>query len=149
MRKIGELQKKYPKYSVESWVADHGIYDNEAKVFIGVPVNSFSEAERTLKWFLTYLDYKLEKEFNNVQGLIFVNWAEQYFNENTLNIEIPKNTMLGDLWDYNPLINFLSSSSFKKKLKWFCELKGLHYDPKERIIRNISGKTTEMILVQS
>ncbi|STC94810.1 hypothetical protein [Chryseobacterium carnipullorum] len=100
-------------------------------------------------WFLTYLDEKLNKEFNNIQGSIFLDWAQQYFNEKTLNAEVSKISMMENLWSYNPLMNYLSSINFKTKLKWFCELKGYHFEPKERIIRNISGKTTEMILVQS
>ena len=148
---LDDLQKKYPKYSIEYWVADYGIYDNEAKGFIGVPINSFFEAERMLLWFLTFLDENRDKSRENMQtiGLIFIEWGEQYFNENTLNIEIPKNLMLENLANYSPFMKNLSSINFKTKLKSFCELKDLYFNSEERIIRNISGKTTEMILVQS
>lgn len=42
-----------PRYEVQSWVSDYGIWDNWNKEFIGSPIESRALAEKILKWYLS------------------------------------------------------------------------------------------------
>lgn len=42
-----------PRYEVQSWVSDYGIWDNWNKEFVGRPIESRALAEKILKWYLS------------------------------------------------------------------------------------------------
>ncbi len=46
------------RFTIESWVCDWGIYDNEKMKFIGKPLYSYNDALLVLLWFEMALDYK-------------------------------------------------------------------------------------------
>ncbi|PWN67626.1 hypothetical protein [Chryseobacterium oncorhynchi] len=85
-------------------------------------------------------------------GPVFLEWAESYFIDENLNREVIKKEAHKNLVDYNASVKNISATSFKNKLKQFCELKGYILNPADklttsdgRIMRSYNGIATEYI----
>ena len=89
-------------------------------------------------------------------GVMFLEWAEDYFFDERLNKEVPKLEAFEALKAYNPSMIKTSATLFKRQIMRFCEYKGYIFNPKDlintkdgRITQSISGKATEMIYLKS
>ncbi len=87
-------------------------------------------------------------------GPVFLEWAEGYFVDGNLNNDVIKKDAHKSLMDYNASVKNISATSFKNKLKQFCELKGYVLNPADklttsdgRIIRSFNGISNEMIYI--
>lgn len=89
-------------------------------------------------------------------GVVFLEWAEDYFFDERLNKEVPKLEAFEALKAYNASMKNISVTAFKRQIMRFCEYKGYTFNPKElintkdgRITQSILGKATEMIYLKS
>lgn len=146
MTKLEQLKQENPRFIIKDWVSDWGIYDILTKKFIGIPLESFPNAERTLLWFLTYQSGS-KRGSQELCGLAFIEWADEYFDCSKLNVEIVKNDIIENIRQNSFFLKDITSHSFKTKLKAYCEIRSIHYF--DRIMRNVKGITTEMILIKT
>ena len=89
-------------------------------------------------------------------GKVFLEWAEEYFIELRLDVDIDKKEAHTALVNYNVSMKSTSSTAFKYKMKQFCELKGWVLNPADklttsdgRIMRSFNGQTTEMLYIST
>lgn len=50
------LYSKQTRYVIQSWVCDWGIYDTVESKFIGIPLDSYSQAVAVLLWLIDYFE---------------------------------------------------------------------------------------------
>lgn len=66
-------------------------------------------------------------------GVLFLEWAEEYFQGENLDNEICRRIAYENMKSYNPQNSKTSSTLFKKKVEQFCELKDYVFNPSDRI----------------
>ena len=89
-------------------------------------------------------------------GIVFFEWAEDYFKDENINQAVCRRVMYENLKNYNNSMKQISATSFKNKLKQFCELKGYIFNPKDqltdkagqRIMKWTDSKTEEHFFIQ-
>lgn len=89
-------------------------------------------------------------------GVVFLEWAEDYFQGDNLDTLICKKIAYEHLKNYNKSVQSTSSTAFKRKLEQFCELKGYVFNPPDkitdktnnRIMAWYEGKTEEHFYIQ-
>ncbi len=75
----------------------------------------------------------------------FNNWADSYFTEDKLNIELEKQSLINDIRE-NPNFKLITPSQFKQKLKDYCGLRGFSFN--DLILKNNTGKVVEYLKIQ-
>lgn len=86
-------------------------------------------------------------------GILFNEWAMDYFTEDRLNVELVKEYAFKDFKEKKNIKDNYSSQLFKEKVSKFCELNGYVFNPSEmlrdgRIMRKIAGETKEIIYIR-
>ena len=95
-----------------------------------------------------------EEDMISEIGETFLQWAQSYFIEERLNIEISKPIIYTAYINYSPYAKNTSGVAFKNKLKLFCQLKGWDLNPQKkcnnpdgRIIRSFEGRAEEFFYI--
>lgn len=145
MKKLEQLKQDNPRFQIQTWVADWGIYDIVAKRFIGVPIESFPEAEKVLLWYLTHLYENINSK--ELMEVAFLEWADEYFDRSKLNIEIVKIDIIDHIRRNSFFLKDITSNSFKTKLRIYCQIKGYSFN--DRIMKMRENKTVEMICINT
>lgn len=73
-------------------------------------------------------------------GILFLEWAEDYFQGENINNEICRRIAYEKLKNYSHQTSKISSTAFKKKVEQFCELKGYIFNPTDRITDKNNGR---------
>lgn len=107
------------------------------------------------------LKKQYEKEISNITSeespvnILFKNWADNFFKDHLLNIELSLPVVLEEMRDTNPFLKYCTLKTFKENLHNYCRKKGFILNPYHkvqpdgRILKTISGKVTEMIYIQT
>lgn len=66
-------------------------------------------------------------------GVVFLEWAEDYFQDNNIDNMVCRKVAYEHLKNYNKTMQNISSTAFKKKVQQFCELKGYIFNPADRV----------------
>jgi hypothetical protein len=139
------------------------------KNFIRTPLKSFLSwvfKEELDKLYYDITVHKMqfkqyEKEITKVTSeespasILFKNWADDYFKEYLLNIELSLPAVVEEMRNTNPFLKYCTLKTFKENLKNYCIKKGFTLNPYHkalpdgRILKTISGKVTEMIYIQT
>ncbi len=90
-------------------------------------------------------------------GILFMEWATDYFTDDRLNCDVVKNDAFADFKMKKSIKDNYSSQLFKKKIEQFCELNGYIFNPREmineaqnrRILRKINGESKEVIHIRT
>ena len=86
------------RYEIRSWVCDYGIFDTQIGEFIGLPIDSYNEAEVVLSWFTAYLN---DDNVPSAISRFFKEMAEKHdVKVDDLNIHISHNTLY--IQEYTP-----------------------------------------------
>ncbi|KFC19344.1 primase-helicase family protein [Chryseobacterium sp. FH1] len=113
--------------------------------------------------FFLSTDEKIGAPENNIRlrnimgemGVSFYEWALDYFAKENLNRDIIKKRALEDLTTKKSNLKNISSTEFKKRLEYYCEISGLTLNPatmitdkkNNRIMRFIENQTQEVLYV--
>ena len=89
-------------------------------------------------------------------GVTFLDWADEFFKDENINQAVCRREMLDNLKNSHSSMRQISPTSFKHKLKQYCELRGYIFNPKEqltdkagkRIMKWAGGKTEEHFYIQ-
>lgn len=89
-------------------------------------------------------------------GVVFLEWAEDYFQNEHVNDVVCRRVAYEHLKGYNKTMQNISSTAFKKKVQQFCELKGYVFNPADkltdkgnrRIMSWYEGKTEEHFYIR-
>ena len=89
-------------------------------------------------------------------GVVFLEWAEDYFQNEHVNDVVCRRVAYEHLKGYNKTMQNISSTVFKKKVQQFCELKGYVFNPADkltdkgnrRIMSWYEGKTEEHFYIR-
>ncbi|MCX8533075.1 hypothetical protein [Chryseobacterium luquanense] len=107
------------------------------------------------------LKKQYEKEISNVTSnenpvsILFKNWADGFFKDHLLNVELSLSVIIEEMRDTNPFLKYCSVKTFNENLKSYCLKKGFILNPYHkaqpdgRILKTISGKVTEMIYIET
>ncbi len=102
-----------------------------------------------------------EKEISKITSdesptsILFKNWADDFFRDQLLNIELSLPVVVEEMRNTNPFLKYCTLKTFKENLHKYCRKKGFilnpYYkaQPDGRILKTISGKVTEMIYIET
>lgn len=89
-------------------------------------------------------------------GKVFLEWAEEYFDELKLDVDFNKKEAYNSMLAHNASLKNTSVTLFKHRVGQFCELKGWKLNPQDklttadgRIMRVYNGLSTEMLYIST
>lgn len=107
-----------------------------------------------VKWLLSIAEEK-KRDIVAEIGVAYVEWADNYFINERLNIETNEKEAYEACRAYNLSLINISKASFRYKLTAYCEVKGYKLNPEAktgvdgRIVKKVQGVLTEYIFLDT